>query len=237
MEEKIDKGLNWFDRALAIVEKYKFKTIFKAIIYILIVAATIGFIKNPTWVFEVYREWEDSQHEVAMLSREEIDMKIHTIVEKLNFKTNSARVLILEYHNGTENVAGLPFRKCSATYEAINIGVMPIAQEYSENNLSLMPFANYMATEGYWHGDVDEMEYIDRSFCYRLKGNGIEHLAAVTIEGIDKPLALLIVSFDNRYIDHNCPEVRENIRHCALELSLLFEINQQYAAIEAKKKK
>ena len=26
--EKIDKGLNWFDRALAIVDKYRFKTIF-----------------------------------------------------------------------------------------------------------------------------------------------------------------------------------------------------------------
>ena len=36
MEEKIDKGLNWFDKALTIVEKYKFKTIFKAVIYILI---------------------------------------------------------------------------------------------------------------------------------------------------------------------------------------------------------
>lgn len=228
MEEKIDKGLNWFDRALQIVEKYKFKTIFKAVIYILIIAATIGFIKNPTWIFEQYQTWLDRQHDAAMIDREHIDMKIHTIIEKLNFKTNSARVFILEYHNGTESVTGLPFRKCSATYEAINVGVMPIAHDYTEINLSLMPFANHMATTGYWCGDIHEMENIDRSFCYRLKASGVEHFTAVTIEGVDKPLALLIISYDERYVDHKCEEVRENIRHCALELSLLFEINQQY---------
>lgn len=226
--DKIDKGLGWFDKALSIVEKYKFKTVFKAVIYILIIAATIGFISNPTWIFKQYKAWLDDQHETEMVTREEIDTRIHSVVEKLNYKTNSARVMILEYHNGTENVTGLPFRKCSATYEAVNVGVMPIAREYSEINLSLLPFANYMASEGYWRGDIDSMEEIDRSFCYMLKQHGIEHFSAVTIEGIHEPLALLIVAYDQRYTNHECEAVRDNIRHCALELALMLELNQRY---------
>lgn len=227
--EKIDKGLGFFERALNIVEKYKFKTVFKAVIYILIIAATIGFISNPTWIFEQYKIWLEKQHETEMITREEIDARIHSVVEKLNYKTNSSRVMILEYHNGTENVTGLPFRKCSATYEAINVGVMPIARDYSEINLSLLPFATYMASEGYWCGDIDNMEEIDRSFCYMLKAHGVEHFSAVTIEGVNKPLALLIIAYDQKYINHECESVRDNIRHCALELALMLELNQRYA--------
>jgi hypothetical protein len=227
--EKIDKGLGFFERALNIVEKYKFKTVFKAVIYILIIAATIGFISNPTWVFEQYKIWLEKQHETEMITREEIDTRIHSVVEKLNYKTNSSRVMILEYHNGTENVTGLPFRKCSATYEAINVGVMPIARDYNEINLSLLPFASYMASEGYWCGDIDNMEEIDRSFCYMLKAHGVEHFSAVTIEGVNKPLALLIVAYDQKYVNHECDSVRDNIRHCALELALMLELNQRYA--------
>jgi hypothetical protein len=57
MEQKVDKGLGWLDKALNIVEKYKFRTIFKGIIIILIVAATVGFVSNPTYIFEKYKEW------------------------------------------------------------------------------------------------------------------------------------------------------------------------------------
>lgn len=234
MEEKIDKGLGWVDKALQMVEKYKFKTIFKAIGVVLIIAAVVGFLSNPTWVFEQYQKWYEVQHTERMKSREENDIKIHNIVEKLNYRTNSARTFVLEFHNGTESTGGLPFRKMTATYEAINVGVPPIAEDYKDLNLSLIPFSNYMGTQGYWCGDTEEMEEIDRAFYYKLKSNGIDHFAAVTIEGVDKPLAILIVAYDQKYTEHDCVEVRENIRHCSLELALLLELNQQYARSNVK---
>jgi hypothetical protein len=224
--EKIDKGLNWFEKALQMVEKYKFLTVFKAIIYILLIAATVGFISNPTWIFEQYEIWRDKQHTEAMHTREQNDIKIHNLVEKLNYRTNSDRVMVLELHNGLQNTAGLPFRKMSATYEAINVGVMPIATDYQQINLSLVPFADHMKTKGYWCGNTSEIEDIDRAFAYRLKSSGIEHFAAAVIEGVDKPLALLIVGFGEEFEEHNCVEVRENVRHCALELALLLELNR-----------
>lgn len=225
--EKIDKGLNWFDRALAIVDKYRFKTIFKAIALLLIIAAVVGFIMNPGWVFEQYKIWVSDQHDDSMLTREQVDIKVHGIVDKLNYRTNSSHTVIMEFHNGTESNGGLPFRKMSATYEAINVGIMPMADDYQEINLSLIPFASYIRTQGYWCGDIDDLEEIDRAFCYRLKSNGIEHFSACLIEGVDKPLAILMVLYDKNYVDHECDGVRENIRHCALELALLLELNQR----------
>lgn len=227
MEQKIDKGLSWLEKGLQIVDKYKFKTIFKGCAVVLIVAGLIGFIKNPTWLFEVYKEWEEKQHTEAMTLREQNDIKIHTLTEKLNYRVNSSRVMVCEFHNGIENTGGLPFRKMTATYEAINVGIHPIAEDYNGVNLSLIPFMSYMSTQGYWCGDTDDMEEIDRAFCYRLKASGINHFAACIIEGVDQPLALLIVAFGDTYKDHQCSEVRENIRHCALELALLLELQRR----------
>lgn len=227
--EKIDKGLNWVEKTLDLVNRYRIWDFLKAIIIILLVAGTVGLISNPTWLFEQYAKWQEEIHTEKMLTRAENDVKIHTIIEKLNYKTNSSRVLILEYHNGTDGTGGLPFRKCSATYEAINVGVMPVADQWQGNNLSLMPFASYMATQGYWCGNTSDMEDIDRSLSYRLKSYGIEHFSAVTIEGVDKPLALMIVAYDAPHSPeeehHNCMEVRENIRHCSLEIALLLQLN------------
>lgn len=225
--EKIDKGLGWLDKALSVVDKYRFKTIFKAIIIILIIAGLVGFIKNPTWVFEQYKIWAEKEHTEAMNAREQNDQKIHILTDKLNYRVNASRVMVLEFHNGVENTGGMPFRKMTCTYEAINVGIQPIAENYNEINLSLIPFMNYMSTQGYWCGDTDDMEEIDRAFCYRLKSNGIEHFAACVIEGVDKPLALLVVAFGKTYSEHKCMEVRENIRHCALELALLLELNNR----------
>ena len=61
-----------------------------------------------------------------------------------------------------------------------------------------------------------------------MKSNGTEHFAACLIEGVDKPLAFLFVSFQEP-IDpttHDCNFVRENIRHIAMEQALLLELNK-----------
>ncbi len=225
--EKIDKGLNWLEKGLAIVEKYKFKTIFKAVIYILIIAGLVGFIKNPTWVFDKYDEWKAKQHDTEMEIRHQNSEKINNLCKNLLYKTGADRVMILEFHNGNTGEGGLPFSKMTATYEQISYNSMPIAHEYQGTTLSLLPFVIQLMRQGYWCGDINAIDEIDRSFCYRLKSNNIGHMASCIIEGVDKPLGILVVSYDKLPENHNCQETRENIRHCALEFALLLELNNR----------
>lgn len=228
-ETKIDKGLNWFEKALQIVEKYKFKTVLKAIFYILLIAATVGFISHPTWIFEQYEEWKDKQHTEALNIRNNNNQKLQILSEKLLYKIGADRVMVLELHNGLTGNGGLPFSKCSATYEAIDNNIIPIANQYQDVNLSLMPFSYELFRQGYWCGDVETLTQYDRSLFYKMKSNGCEHFAACVIEGIDKPLAFLFVSFTNDVDEmHNCQEVRENIRHIAMEMAVLMEINTYF---------
>lgn len=161
--EDIDKGIGWLDKALTVVERYKMITVFKGIFIILLIAGTIGFIKNPTWIFEKYQEWEDKQHSEKLEHRLANNEKMHILAEKLLYKVNADRVMILELHNGLSSNSGLPFAKCSATYEAINDGVHPVADQYQDVNLSLMPFATELFDNGYWCGNTKELKGIDKA--------------------------------------------------------------------------
>ncbi len=227
---QIDRALGWLEKGLQIVERYRLKTIFKAFFIITLIAMFIAFLKNPTWVFEQYETWKKQEHTIALEQRLANNEKLHVASEKLLYKVGADRVMILELHNGLENANGLPFSKCSATYEALELNVSPISNQYQNVNLSLMPFVNEVFRKGYWCGDVDDIAEIDKALYYKIKSNGTEHFACCLIEGVDKPLAFLFISFKDSidYENHDCLFVRENVRHVALELALLLELNKYH---------
>ena len=44
----IEKGIEWIDKVLALMDKYRVRTILKAIVVIVILGLSIAFLKNPT---------------------------------------------------------------------------------------------------------------------------------------------------------------------------------------------
>ena len=223
---KVETGLNWLDKALGMVEKYKLRTIFKALLIIIIISITVGFISNPTFIFEWYKRWEEDQHTERIEQRLQTNEKIHLACEKLMYKVGADRVMLLELHNGGTNIAGLPFLKASCIYEAMNEGVYPIADQYQQQQLSLIPFSSYLAQHTHWCGDVDELQAIDKTLYYRMVSNGTEHFAAKCIHGVNTPVAFIFVSFKEVPENHDCQKIREEIRHTALEIALLLELNK-----------
>ena len=220
-------ALGWLEKILGVAEKYKLRTIFKTVFIILIMAATVGFIKNPTWVFQKYDEWKERQHQEQMDLRAVNNDKIQHLIEKSLYKIEADRIMILELHNGNESIGGLPFNKCSATFEYMDNGLYPCAELYQNQQLSLIPFASHLFSKGYFCGDLKDLEAIDRGLYHKMASNGTEHFAACVIEGIDKPLAFLIVSFKTKTEAHNCDLVREQIRHISLEIAVLLELNRR----------
>lgn len=225
--ENTEKGLSFLDKALEIVERYRMITVFKGIFIILLIAGTIAFIQHPTYIFEKYNEWEEKQHTEKLTHRLEHNEKLHIMTEKLMYKVNADRVLLLELHNGNTGLGGFPFAKCSATYEALNDGIVPVAHQYQELNLSLMPFASKLFDEGYWCGDTNDLKEIDKALCYRMLGNDTSHFAGVVIRGIDKPLAFLLVKFKDVGEEHNCQDVQQIIVDSAFQIALLLELNRE----------
>jgi hypothetical protein len=52
------------------------------------------------------------------------------------------RVSIYEFHNGGKNLAGIEFKKCSNTYEAVELETKPIIKEMQNLPLSINPLWN-----------------------------------------------------------------------------------------------
>jgi hypothetical protein len=219
--------ISWLERGLKLIKDYGIGRIITGALLIAFLSVVFWFIFNPTRAFEVYDEWKDRQHSTLMDMRMENAPKIQSLIDKLTYKVDASRTIILELHNGSESVGGIPFTKCSATYESLNIGVSPVASYYQNQNLSLIPFATHLFNKGYWCGNIDELSEIDKALCFKMKSNGVEHFTACVIEGIDKPLAILIVSFDKIDEHHVCEEVRNNIRHVSVELSVMFEVERR----------
>lgn len=58
------------------------------------------------------------------------------------------RVSIYEYHNGGKNLAGVEFKKCSNTYEAVELETKPIIKEMQNLPLSMNPlWSKILATK------------------------------------------------------------------------------------------
>ena len=223
MNENLNNGIGWLERTLQIVQKYKFITVLKAFALILSVALLIAFIANPTYIFEKYDEWREKQHTEKLTHRLQHNEKIHILTERLLFQSNADRVLLLELHNGVSNNSGLPFAKCTATYEALQEGVAPVSHLYNELNLSLMPFATTLLNDG----NTEELMDIDRALSYKMLGNETAHFCGKLIKGVEKPLAFLFVKFRSVDENHNCEEVRKIIDDTTLQISLLLELNNE----------
>lgn len=224
--EKTSDTIGWFEKMLEITSKYRISAILKTLGVIVLLAATVGFINNPMWIFEQYDKYKDKQHIEKLSHRLEHNEKIHILTEKLLYRVNADRVLLLELHNGNSGLGGIPFAKCSATYEALNDGVVPVANEYQEMNLSLMPFANKLFDNGYWCGDTENLKEIDKALCYRMLGHDTSHFCGVLIRGVNQPLAFLFVKFKNVEDGHSCQEIRRIIEDSAYQIALLIELNK-----------
>ena len=224
--ENTSTAIGWFERVLDLADKYRITTVLKSVFIILLIAGTVGFIKNPTWIFEKYQDWQDKQHIEKLAHRLEHNEKLHIMTEKLMYKVNADRVLLLELHNGNTGLGGFPFAKCSATYEALNDGIVPVAHQYQDLNLSLMPFATELFNNGYWCGDTQDLKEIDKALCYRMLGNDTSHFAGIVIQGVDKPIAFLFVKFKDIGDEHNCAEIKRIIQENAFQIALLLELNK-----------
>lgn len=222
-----DKMLGWIGKALELVKNYGITKILTTALLIAILSIFFYLLFNPNVAFDIYDKWRTIKHNELMDLRMQNAPKIQTLIDRLTFRTDASRTMILELHNGSDGVGGLPFTKCSATYESLNIGAYPASSQYQNQNMSLIPFATFIFEKGYWCGNTDDLQKIDRGLYYKMKSNNTEHFSACVIEGIDKPLAILIISFDHTPdIGHDCTKVRENIRHVAMEIAVHLEVEK-----------
>lgn len=223
--ENTNTGIGWLEKVLNLVTKYRIWDFLKAFIIILFTALVITFISNPIKVVEKIEEVRNKKHTEQIEWRLKNTTEIQGKMNKLMYSTSANRCVILSLHNGLNDINNIPYLRASAIFETTN-NTYPIAEHYQNCILSLIPFSNKLYFDGYFCGDIEDIEPIDRSLYHKLASNDCTHFCAVTIQGIEKPLGFIFLTYTEPQ-EHKCNEILKKVQKTALELSVLLEINNK----------
>lgn len=125
------------------------------------------------------------EHDRAVGKRYANSPKIDNYLSEVLYKYGADRVCIVEMHNGTKNVAGLPFIYGEMTYEVCRDGILPVDADYTQFNLSRLSFPNFMYEHNAFCGKVTDLSKIDEKFADRLLVNNSTYLCGYTLHGKD----------------------------------------------------
>ncbi|MBO5471530.1 MAG: hypothetical protein J5976_03715 [Bacteroidales bacterium] len=220
-----EESLGFLERVLKICDQYSVWKIIKALLILMMVSYVCYFAFNPEKIFELYDKYREKEHAELLKKRLDNTPQIQLHCERLLRDANADRVLFLELHNGTNSTGGLPFYYASASCEALAENIRPVADQYADVSLSLLPFSSYLFQHDYFSGDVEDLKNIDKSLMYRLMSNDVTHCAMAVVEGVDKPVGLLVLTYTTA-VDHHCPETKKLMEHTALKLALLAEVKK-----------
>lgn len=237
----VSSALSWLDKAATLYKKHGFIGTLKGVIFMLIAIAIavfiylgVSFAINPKKYIEYYNEIqstkaqiEDARHKDLIAKRMENTPKIQSECDKLLWKTGGQRVLFLEMHNNTNNISGLPFYYADASCESLDDYSYPIAEYCKQVKLSLMPFATELFEKGSWHGSMEDLFLIDKSFYHKVKASGAEHMAAVVVQGTENEVGMLFVMYGPEDA-HSCEEAINTARQTAMKLGVLVEVSKSY---------
>jgi hypothetical protein len=123
-------------------------------------------------------ELEKKIHDHDMNMRLQNSSALNNLVIQLLYETNADRVLLAEYHNGSENISGIPFLKWSVTFESFKDEVgFSVANDYQQQQITLYPFITHIGENFLYRGYVNtDLKKIDNSYAYKLMSHHIEYI-------------------------------------------------------------
>lgn len=224
--ENTTQSIGLLEKVLQICDKYSVLQILKALAVLITVSVVLFIAFNPSRIFEMYDDYKERQHDEAMKQRTLYAPQIQTALDQLRINTKADRVLFLEYHNGTVSTGGLPFKFASAAFESLSDDIYPVASQYEDVNLTLLPFASYIHKHSYHCGNIELLKDIDKSLMYRMMSNNVEHLAITEVRGVKEPLGILVLTYTHP-IEHNCDEIRAQMDRTAIDIAVKLELKKK----------
>lgn len=137
---------------------------------------------------------------------------------------NAERVSIYEFHNGGKNLAGVEFKKCSNTYEAVSLEIKPIIKEMQNLPLSISPLWSKILTT---RDDVDipSVEKLEDPFLKKyLESQSIKTYYSAILQDYDNtPIGFITMEYY-----HITKELTEDqlyeFNEIAIKISVLINI-------------
>lgn len=220
--ERIDKGMGWLQKMLNLQNKYGFFSIVKGLFLLFLAGYVVFFALNPKYLLERVTTIQTEQHDNLVRSRLAADSDIRLILSKTMHNTNADRAWLIEFHNGNKNLTtGLPFLFGSMRIEETQDSIPNVDEDYADFGLSKYKLIAKVLDEGFFYGNIKDVQSIDKRLYYKFQSNDINEIALLTIYNEDKPAGIVGLSFcNNKQMDKQL--VGKRIRSAGIQIATLL---------------
>lgn len=222
-----EQHIGFLERILAMMEKYGLWKIFQGLIVLAAFLYVMYNVQNipeiVSSVFSDQTEMRQQEHDDAIKIRQSIKPEIDMLLKDALATTNADRAFVMEMHNGTNNVSGLPFIYGEMTYEEVRNQIAHIDEDYTSLNLSRFTFPIYLETKYMWYGSVEELKKVDAKLAARLISNDVSYVAIISLQGVENELGYFGITYCNGKEPSNIKEVISLITITAQKLSTLLD--------------
>ena len=172
-------------------------------------------------------ELEKEKHNELIQKRFESSPLIANELKSLLINLDADRAAILEMHNGTNNLAGLPCIYGDMIYEEISPRVHFARDEFKNFNLARLPFVALHYNDRSWIGSVNDIEPEDPYFAAKLRMVEVNYGAFIILEGIDGPLGFLTLFFKDETEHPSKAKIMAELTHSTQIISTLLDKSEK----------
>lgn len=183
----MENFLRWIEKILGFIKNYGFINILESCLIIILFSLTMAIAFNPketiNQIMEIVHTVEQDKHSAEEEIRKAINPIISSILDKAIIDMNCDRAFIMEGHNGKSSSSGLGFYYVDMTYESCRINDIneSIYWQYTNMPTSIFPFFDYLDTNRYFYGSVEELSVIDPKIAQKIKSNHTNFIVTVEI--------------------------------------------------------
>lgn len=215
----MENKLKWFGQVLDWVNKYGLWQIIKGGCAFIFVSYVFIISLNPGIIYDKVATYIENVHNVNQVTRQDADIKIRYILKDLRLSTNADRAWVIEYHNGTSGLGGLPFTYGIMNNEELEEGVNSVSRHYRDFLLSEYLFILETSKQGGWIGSVEDIKPYDTKMYYSFKSNSVNSLALFYLKSEDRDIGVVGLS----YCDNEMPEdTWVKLRDAGIKISIIL---------------
>lgn len=184
------ENLGFLEKTVKLVDRYGWKKVLGSILMVAVFLFFIYYIPASIKVaseeaalkaIKITNQEKEEEHINDIEKRRKIQPQIDATLKSLLISTKADRAFIIELHNGSNNVNGIPFLHGSVTYEKSADGLEMIDEEYQNLSLSRFEMATYMHENFDFIGSIEKMKTIDKKIASKLAANEVKYIAVSTL--------------------------------------------------------
>jgi hypothetical protein len=147
---------------------------------------------------EILPKWHDDKKEKLKTNFPSNILRnklIQSALEKMVFEASADRAYLLQFHNGGENIRGIPFIKFSVTNEWCPISIKREAQNYKDVPIGIFSGLSYhvINEKNLYFPDVEDLRAHDSGSYAIFKSKGVESVYVSGLFDLQDSLIGLII--------------------------------------------